>query len=257
MSTVLDERYSRKTALRHERLYGHGYQGPGSEDVFDGLTARLELKPGLSVLDVGSGLGGDCRRLAEKFGVSVVGLDAAPDMTAICVERYRNAPVKGVSFATGDVRTTNLLQPNSLDVVWTRDCGAFWNEEEKASIWTRLHAALRPGGQVLITDYCKGPAKSTAFDQQMDAWGQNMLLPSRYVEILEKVGFTDIVLNDQTEDLLDSMLQGRKLLLTQKQLFLQDLSTIEYENLLDRWNRKIGFSKDRLLVWTVISARRP
>ncbi|WP_170930305.1 methyltransferase domain-containing protein [Pseudomonas sp. B35(2017)] len=257
MSAVMDERYSRKVALRHERLYGHGYQGPGSEAVFDRLAARLDLRQGLSVLDVGSGLGGDCLRLAEKFGVAVVGLDAAPDMTGICLERYRNSPIKGVTFTTGDVRTTALLEPASFDVVWTRDCGAFWSEQEKADIWGRLHQALRPDGQVLITDYCKGPAESTEFDNIMDAWGQHMMLPSRYIEILTAAGFTDIVLSDRTEDLLNSMLEGRELLLTQKELFMQDLSSAEYDNLLDRWNKKIGFARDGLLVWTVLAARRP
>ncbi|MEU9081128.1 methyltransferase domain-containing protein [Streptomyces sp. NPDC048357] len=256
-TTDLAERYSRRVALRHERLYGHGYQGPGSEAVFAELTSRLDLRPGLRLLDIGSGLGGDSFRLAERHGLTVVGLDAAPDMTAVCVERAAEQPLPGLSFVTGDVRGSQLLTPDSFDVLWTRDCGAFVPPADKLPAWRRLHAALRPGGQVLVTDYCLGPQGASAeFAAKMAAWGQYMLTPDAYGAMLGEAGFTDVAVEDRSRHLMDSMLAGRRLLLDEQEDFLAEMTREEYDGLLDRWDRKIGFCERGELVWMVLTARR-
>ncbi|MFJ8015683.1 methyltransferase domain-containing protein [Streptomyces sp. NPDC096339] len=255
-TTDLAVRYSRRVALRHERLYGHGYQGPGQEAVFAELTDRLDLRPGLRLLDIGSGLGGDSFRLAERHGLTVVGLDAAPDMTAVCVERAAEQRLSGVSFVSGDVRTTELLTPDSFDVLWTRDCGAFVPPSDKLPAWRRLYGALRPGGQVLVTDYCLGPQGASAeFAAKMAAWGQYMLTPDAYGEMLDAAGFAEVVVEDRSVHLMESMLEGRRLLLDERESFLREMTVEEYDGLLDRWDRKIGFCARGELVWMVLTAR--
>src|SRR4051794_3244147 len=43
------------------------------------LATRLQIEPGMSVLDVGSGLGGPTRFLASSFDCQVTGLDLNPE----------------------------------------------------------------------------------------------------------------------------------------------------------------------------------
>src|SRR5215510_11843202 len=43
------------------------------------LANRMELKPGSRVLDIGSGLGGPGRTLAEVYGCHVTGIDLTPE----------------------------------------------------------------------------------------------------------------------------------------------------------------------------------
>jgi phosphoethanolamine N-methyltransferase len=255
LPAAIAERYTRTTALRHERLYGHGYQGPGSREVFEQLAARVDPHPGRRVLDVGSGLGGDAFRLAATYGVEVVGLDAAPDMTAVCRERQAAEGSDRVTFVTGNVLTADVVAPDSFDLVWTRDAGAFLTVPEKLVAWRRLHAALRPGGDVLVTDYCIGPSSTAAFRDQMVAWGQHMITPAEYADVLASARFADVVVEDRTGDLMDSMLQGRATMLRDRAMFLAELSEQDYAALLGRWEQKIGYGERGELVWMVLTAR--
>lgn len=256
-SSAIANRYTRRVALRHERMYGRGYQGPGSEEVFASLAGRLELRSGLRVLDVGSGLGGDSFRLADRFGVTVTGLDASPDMTAICRERAAEDGVRGVTFITGDARTTDL-DPGSLDVIWSRDCGLYVPPPERPAMWMRLRQALRPGGQVLLTDYGRGPTSASAgFEDHLAATGQFPVTAAEYAEVFATAGFTAIATDDRTEDLLGSMLEERRRLITDKDSFLADFTSEEYAGLVDRWDKKIAWCRQGELAWIVLTARRP
>jgi hypothetical protein len=53
------------------------FHGGGSQAV-DRLLPNLHLAPGMTVLDVGSGLGGPARQIARSSGCTVVGVDITP-----------------------------------------------------------------------------------------------------------------------------------------------------------------------------------
>ncbi|MFD3557012.1 methyltransferase domain-containing protein [Streptomyces goshikiensis] len=239
------ERFTRSVALRYEQIYGPGYQGPASEAVFDRLASRLEMSPGVRILDVGSGLGGDAIRLARKYGAIVTGLDAAPDMTRICLERHGSMESEGqVDFATGDVRTSKLLAPGAFNVVWMRDCGMYLPRTDKPNVWQRLHATLRCGGRLLITDYCKGVGtEGLGFSEQSASW--YLLTVPEYVEELESAGFSDVLAEDRSADLLDSMREGR-----------DQIARSGKSDLLHWWNQKIASCERGGLKWPVLTATR-
>ncbi|MEU3662051.1 methyltransferase domain-containing protein [Streptomyces sp. NPDC032940] len=254
---TIGQRFSRHSALRSEKIYGRGYQGPSGFDVFSRLTAKLDWTPGLRVLDVGAGLGGDAFRMAERFGATVTGLDVSPDMTGICRQRAADGEVTGVEFVTGDVRTADLREA-SYDVVWTRDCGMYLPADDKYRVWKRLHSLLRPGGQVLITDYCRGAQEaSAAFEQHVRECGHHLLTLDGYREVLESAAFTAVTVEDRTEELLTSMRGELSRLETERPAFLAEFTEDEYRALVDRWQKKIQFSADHELVWMVLTARVP
>ncbi|MGW5400100.1 methyltransferase domain-containing protein [Streptomyces sp. NPDC003952] len=257
-SKYLAKRYSRAVALRHERLYGHGYQGPSSEETFNDLTGRLRLRADLRVLDAGSGLGGDAFRLAAQYGVSVLGLDSSAELTGVCLERAEESGIPGVAFATGDVRDSDLLTGESFDIVWSRDCVAFVPLVDKPALWRRLHGVLRPGGQVMVTDYCLGPrGGSPEHTARMAAWDHYMISPAAYQTMLTEAGFTEVEMEDLSGHLKANMLDGHTRLLSERERFLEEMGEAEYERLLSRWERKIGSCDTGEIVWTVLTARRP
>ena len=69
------------------------------------IAAKLLLKPGMRVLDIGCGFGGMALHLAEKFGVEVVGLTLSEEQWAVAQERAKAAGLeKQVTFKLLDYR---------------------------------------------------------------------------------------------------------------------------------------------------------
>src|SRR5438552_117163 len=98
--------YSRTGILRYEKIFGAGYVSTGGQATTEDLCARLgpALRPGVRVLDVGSGIGGAAFHLARAHGAQVTGIDLAEEMVAIAVERATQLGVtESVTFQLGDV----------------------------------------------------------------------------------------------------------------------------------------------------------
>ena len=91
-----------------------------------GLEASLEigelagLKPGMKVLDMGSGLGGPARTMAAEFGCEVVGLDIVKEFyrTSIQLTEWLGMTDQ-VSFHLGDMRSLPF-EDGEFDVVVTQ-----------------------------------------------------------------------------------------------------------------------------------------
>ena len=65
------------------------------------ICRKLDLQPGMSLLDVGCGWGGLARWAAERHGVSVVGITVSKQQLALAQQRVRGLPV---SFRLQDYR---------------------------------------------------------------------------------------------------------------------------------------------------------
>src|SRR6516162_7735785 len=114
--------YSRTGILRYEKIFGDGYVSTGGPETTAYLCTKLgtALRPGVRVLDVGSGIGGAAFHLAREYGAVVTGVDLSEEMVAIAQERRRSegAP-PGVTFLLADVLTVPL--DGTFDIVWSRD----------------------------------------------------------------------------------------------------------------------------------------
>src|SRR5262245_30634334 len=106
--------YSRTGILRYEKIFGEGYVSTGGQATTEDLCARLgsSLRPGVRVLDVGSGIGGAAFHLARAYGARVAGIDLAEEMVAIAQERASQLGMsESVTFLLGDVLETSLAEP--------------------------------------------------------------------------------------------------------------------------------------------------
>src|SRR5262245_51624116 len=101
-------------------MYGEGFQSPGNIAAVASFCARLELKPRMRILDIGSGLGGSAFYLADRYDACVVGLDVAPAMVELSTERARERNLSTVVFQLGDIRN-HPLSADAFDLAWTRD----------------------------------------------------------------------------------------------------------------------------------------
>merc|ERR1711892_1330911 len=90
------------------------------------------------------------------MGAEVYGVDLSTNQTNLALEyRQEMEPeVKyRVQFHLEDVTKMDLPK-NYFDVVYSRD--AIMHIEDKASLYTSLLQSLKPGGKLLVSDYCRG-----------------------------------------------------------------------------------------------------
>lgn len=83
------------------------------------LVAKLELKPGQKVLDVGCGVGGGDFYMAENFDVEVVGVDLSINMISHAIERAIGLKYT-VEFDCADC-SKKTYPEKTFDVIYTRD----------------------------------------------------------------------------------------------------------------------------------------
>ena len=81
-------------------------------------TALAELKPGETVLDLGSGGGIDVLLSARRVGPtgSAFGLDMTDEMLAVAEENKRKSGLENVTFLKGEIEHIPLPD-NSVDVI--------------------------------------------------------------------------------------------------------------------------------------------
>ena len=122
----------------------------GEREVKQLIIDSLDLRPGLRVLDIGSGTGDDAREIAGFVGSNglVVGIDLSDALIAESKRRSAasNLPVE---FRLGDVRKLDF--PNaSFDRIRTDRVLMFVPEIEVAI--AEMVRVLRPGGRLVASE---------------------------------------------------------------------------------------------------------
>lgn len=116
------------------------------------LIAELGLKPGMTVVDLGTGPGYMLPFLSEAVGAQgrVIGEDVFPDF--LDKARERTASLKNVSLVLGTAKETKLAE-KSADLVLVLD--VYHHLDYPAQTLEQLRHALKPGGRLAIVEYHK------------------------------------------------------------------------------------------------------
>lgn len=195
--------YQPEAIAKYEAVYGQHFVSPGGADSARACVARLGLRAGMRVLDVGCGLGGSAFLMAREFGVAVHGIDVSANMLADARRRLAALDLGGqVTLEHTDVMA--LAPQPRYDVVYSRD--VFLHIHDKPGLMARLHALLRPGGLLFFTDYGRGEGELTAEFKAYIAQREYDLRTVRgYRALLEQAGLQQVVAEDHTDGFVSIM----------------------------------------------------
>jgi ubiquinone/menaquinone biosynthesis C-methylase UbiE len=121
------------------------------------LLQAAGLRPGMRVLDLGTGLGHVARLAGEMVGASgaVLGIDRSAEMPALARERTP-AGAAQVTFAEGDVSTWQAAEP--FDAVVARLL--LFHVIDPGAVVRHHLRNLRPGGAFVAVDFDLGASRS-------------------------------------------------------------------------------------------------
>ncbi len=134
--------------------YGHldGYLPDADLKLGCGLpTETAGIRPGHTVLDLGSGAGNDCFIARHETGPEgrVIGVDFTPEMVAKARANAEKLGYTNVEFHEGDIE--HLPLPDAEVDVVVSNC-VLNLVPDKAAVFAEIHRVLKPGGHFSISD---------------------------------------------------------------------------------------------------------
>lgn len=153
-----------------------------------------DLKPGETVIDLGSGGGIDCFLAAREVGEtgSVIGVDMTTEMIDKARKNAENGDYKNVEFRLGEIEHMPVAD-NTADLIIS-NC-VINLSPDKASVFKDAFRALKQGGRIVVSDI--------VLIEELPDWVRNSLtaytgcisgamLKEDYLKTIDKAGFTQI-----------------------------------------------------------------
>ncbi len=157
-------------------------------------VALASLKPGETVVDLGSGGGFDCFLVSKEVGETgkVIGVDMTPDMISKARRNAEKIGTNNVEFRLGEIENLPVAD-NTADIIMS-NC-VINLSPDKLSVYRDACRVLKPGGRLAISDVL-------ATAELPDKIRNDLSLVSACVggaetidetkKILKKAGFQDI-----------------------------------------------------------------
>jgi arsenite methyltransferase len=159
-------------------------------------TALAELKPGETVLDLGSGGGIDVLLSARRVGPAgkAYGLDMTDEMLALARENQRKAGVENVEFLKGEIEDIPLPD-NAVDVIISNCVINLSGDKDR--VLAEAYRVLKPGGRFAVSDVVVRGEVPAKIRRNLELWigcVAGALEESEYRSKLAAAGFEDISL---------------------------------------------------------------
>jgi len=179
----------------------------GVQSVFELAEAARVSRDSL-VVDIGSGLGGSARVLAESYRCRVIGVEA---------DRRRFVDAEQLTALTGLSRLVTFRHADALqttcgitdvDILWGQ--GAWVHFPDPAAFLERWMPAIRRGGRIAFSDSFlarrPGDTEETTLVGELDHhWGARLVTTEAWIQALETLGCTVVHRRNRTEESVASL----------------------------------------------------
>jgi arsenite methyltransferase len=161
-------------------------------------TAVADLQEGETVLDLGSGAGGDVLISAQRVGPTgrAIGLDMTDEMLELARRNAADAGVENVEFLKGYLEDIPLPD-ESVDVVIS-NC-VINLSGDKPKVLRETARVLRSGGRFAVSDVIRDADMDDATRADMEQWTgcvAGALTREEFEQALTDAGLTDIEIDE-------------------------------------------------------------
>lgn len=167
------------------------------------IAKEAELSKELKVLDVGCGIGGPARMIADVFGCSVTGVDLTNEFirSARLLSQLVGLSEK-TEFVTADA-TELPFENKTFDVVWTQH--AQMNIKEKEKLYSEIHRVLKKGGRFIYYDIFSSENEDLKFPLPWaDESSISFLIKlNDFGKLMKETGFKELLRKDRTSESID------------------------------------------------------
>lgn len=178
----LDKGMSYSSALFTEPIHADEPLEAAQDRKIAAILARLNLKAGDSLIEIGSGWGALAETAARDRGANVVGLTLSPSQKSYAEKRINAAGLSGVDFRLVDYRDAQ----GSYDALASVEMVEAVGEEYWDAYLAAIARLLKPGGRAAIQfikiadDIFEGYARSADFIQAYIFPGGMLISESRF-----------------------------------------------------------------------------
>ncbi len=156
--------------------------------------AHAELKPGETVLDLGSGGGIDCFLAAREVGATgrVIGVDMTPAMLERARANRAKVNASNVEFRLGEIEHLPVADA-SVDVIIS-NCVVNLSPD-KPQVFRDAIRVLKPGGRLVVSDLVLTRALSEQLLRDVDLYVgcvAGASLKDDYLQLMRDAGFKDV-----------------------------------------------------------------
>jgi SAM-dependent methyltransferase len=159
------------------------------------------LRPGETVLDLGSGGGIDCFLAARQVGPSgrVIGLDMTPAMLERANANKAQLEAENVEFRQGQIEAMPI-DSASVDVIMS-NC-VINLSPDKAAVFAEAFRVLKPGGRISISDIVTEGHFTAEQRADLERWAEcatGALDAQDYLALILAAGFVDVQIVDKVD----------------------------------------------------------
>ncbi|MBM3549617.1 MAG: methyltransferase domain-containing protein [Alphaproteobacteria bacterium] len=184
-----------------ERLWGEGFHTPGGAEHLLELAKPMAINQTMTMLDLGCGLGGASRTIAESFGTWCTGVEWCAPLAMAGVERSTKAGLVKKAAVQYHAADRMMLKASAYNAVFSKE--ALFTVADKQVAIQGIADTLRPGGQFCFTDYVVPTKAEYSFNirdwQGREPLGAHPWSVEEYRECLSAHGFDVRVAEDMTD----------------------------------------------------------